>query len=75
MLIGALEAGGTKMVCAIGDEEGNILDRISIPTDTPDISMPKVAEYFRSKDIKALGIGCFGPIDLNKDSKTYGYNT
>ena len=75
MLIGALEAGGTKMVCAIGDEEGNILDRISIPTDTPDISMPKVAEYFRSKDIKALGIGCFGPIDLNKDSKTYGYIT
>ena len=56
MLIGALEAGGTKMVCAIGDEEGNILDRISIPTDTPDISMPKVAEYFRSKDIKALGV-------------------
>ena len=75
MLIGALEAGGTKMVCAIGDEEGKILDRISIPTDTPDISMPKVAEYFRSKDIKALGIGCFGPIDLNKDSKTYGYIT
>ena len=24
-LYGALEAGGTKMVCAIGDENGNIL--------------------------------------------------
>ena len=24
MRLGALEAGGTKMVCAIGDENGNI---------------------------------------------------
>ena len=34
-LYGALEAGGTTMVCAIGDENGNILERISIPTRTP----------------------------------------
>ena len=75
MLIGALEAGGTKMVCAVGDENGKILDKISIPTDTPDVSMPKMIEYFKSKNIEALGIGCFGPIDLNRDSKTYGYIT
>ena len=29
---GALEAGGTKMVCAIGNEDGKILERISLPT-------------------------------------------
>ena len=36
MLIGALEAGGTKIVCAIGDENGNIIDREIIPTESPD---------------------------------------
>lgn len=35
MLIGALEAGGTKMVCAIGKEDGTILEQVSIPTTTP----------------------------------------
>lgn len=72
---GALEAGGTKMVCAIGDEKGNILHRISIPTTTPAETMPKMIEFFRAYSILALGIGCFGPIDLDKKSPTYGYIT
>lgn len=75
MLFGALEAGGTKMVCAIGNENGEILERISIPTETPDITMPRMAEFFKGKDIAALGIACFGPIDLNRSSETYGYIT
>lgn len=75
MIIGALEAGGTKMVCAIGNENGEILEQISIPTETPEITMPKMIEYFKEKNIEALGIGCFGPIDLNKKSATYGYIT
>jgi fructokinase len=75
MRLGALEAGGTKMVCAVGDEDGNILEQISIPTETPEITMPKLIEYFREKQVKALGIGCFGPIDLNRNSPTYGYVT
>ena len=75
MLYGALEAGGTKMVCAIGDENGKIYEQVSIPTLTPDETMPKIIEYFKNKDIKAIGIACFGPIDLNKSSETYGYIT
>lgn len=75
MLFGALEAGGTKMVCAIGNENGEILDRISIPTVTPEETLPKLVEYFKGKEIVALGIGCFGPIDLNRNSETYGYIT
>ncbi len=35
MIFGGLEAGGTKMVCAIGNENGEVLERISIPTLTP----------------------------------------
>ena len=75
MKFGALEAGGTKMVCAIGNENGEILERISIPTETPEKTLPAIAEFFQGKDIKALGIGCFGPIDVHKDSPTYGYIT
>ncbi|MCR5453073.1 MAG: ROK family protein, partial [Lachnospiraceae bacterium] len=66
MLYGALEAGGTKMVCAIGDENGKILEQVSIPTTTPDETMPQIIDYFKDKEIKALGVGCFGPIDPNK---------
>lgn len=69
---GSLEAGGTKMVCAIGDEQGNILERVSIPTLAPENTMPAILDFFKNKNISALGIGCFGPVDLDKKSPTYG---
>lgn len=75
MLLGALEAGGTKMVCALGDENGHIYEQISIPTVTPEITMPLLIDYFKSKNIEALGIGSFGPVDLDPSSPTYGYIT
>ena len=72
---GSLEAGGTKMVCAIGDEQGNILERFSIPTLAPENTMPAILDFFKNKNISALGIGCFGPVDLDKKSPTYCYIT
>ena len=75
MRLGALEAGGTKMVCAIGDESGKIYEQVSIPTETPEITMPRLISYFEERKIEALGIGCFGPIDPDKKSETYGYIT
>ncbi len=73
MLYGALEAGGTKMVCAIGDESGKIFEQVSIPTKTPEETMPAIIDYFKGKEIKALGIGCFGPIGVDKNSSDYGH--
>ena len=75
MRIGALEAGGTKMVCAVGDETGKILERMQVPTATPEETVPTMIEWFRAQKIEALGIGCFGPIDLNRKSETYGFIT
>jgi len=75
MILGALEAGGTKMVCALGNEHGEIFEQVSIPTETPEITMPKIIGYFSGKKIEALGIGCFGPLDLDKASPTYGHIT
>jgi fructokinase len=73
MRLGALEAGGTKMVCAIGDEIGNIFEQILFPTTTPEETIPRILSYFTDHRIEALGIGAFGPVDLNRNSHTYGY--
>ena len=69
---GALEAGGTKMVCACGYADGTIIDRISIPTTTPEETVPEIVKYFESKGICALGVGSFGPVDVNPESETFG---
>lgn len=75
MLYGAIEAGGTKFVCAVGTEDGIIVEQISFPTSTPDVTMKQVIAYFKGKNIQALGVGSFGPIDPSLDSPTYGYIT
>jgi fructokinase len=71
-MLGAIEAGGTKFVCAVGDEKGKIVDRIQIPTTVPAETMSKVIEFFNQYPVKAIGVGSFGPIDVNQESATYG---
>ena len=68
----AIEAGGTKFICGIGNEKGEIFEKISIPTTVPEETMKKVIEYFKEKEFEAMGIGSFGPIDPVKSSETYG---
>lgn len=75
MRIGALEAGGTKMVCAIGDEQGNIFDRASFPTLKPEETIGHLIDYFKDKDIAALGIGSFGPLCLDPNADNFGVIT
>ena len=70
--IGALEAGGTKMVLAVYDETGTELERITLPTETPEETMPAMVDFFRRHEVDALGVGSFGPLDLNPESPTYG---
>jgi len=75
MRIGAIEAGGTKIVCGIGNEQGNIEGRISFPTEEPGPVMEQIIAYFKDKSVDAIGIGTFGPIDLDTRSGTYGIIT
>lgn len=75
MRIGGIEAGGTKMVCAVADENGKLIDRVSFPTRGPEETFQDMISYFKKWEIGALGIGCFGPIDLHRDSPTYGFIT
>ncbi len=71
-LYGGLEADGTRMVCAVGYADGTIVDKYSFPTTTPKDSIPQIIDYFKDKEICALGIGSFGPVDVDPDSETYG---
>lgn len=71
-MIGGIEAGGTKFVLGVGDKEGNIFEKKVIPTEHPNITMPKVIEFFKGKNVDRIGVGSFGPIDINKKSSTYG---
>lgn len=72
MRLGALEAGGTKMVCAIGDENGNLFERESFPTRGPAETMRDVADFYKGKGIEALGIGSFGPLNLDPGDPGFG---
>lgn len=72
MLYGALEAGGTKMVLAVMNESGEIMESVSVPTRTPGETMPEMIGFFSGRGISSLGIGSFGPLDLNPASAAYG---
>ncbi|MGX6446140.1 ROK family protein [Neobacillus sp. K501] len=75
MLFGGIEAGGTKFICAVGDETGKIIEKIQIPTTVPNETMDQVIHFFKKHPLKAIGIGSFGPIDVDQNSKTFGHIT
>ncbi|TGA97510.1 ROK family protein [Sporolactobacillus shoreae] len=75
MYLGGIEAGGTKFVCAVGDGQGNVLAKERIATTDTETTLRGVISFFKNFEIDGLGIGSFGPVDLNQESPTYGYIT
>jgi fructokinase len=76
-LIGAIEAGGTKFICAVAQTDGTIVARARIDTRTPAECFPDVAAFFREAQathgrIAAFGVASFGPIDIDPTSPAYG---
>ena len=75
-MIGAIELGGTKCVCAVFEMDGTLIERLSVPTETPAESMPSMINFFKKyKGINAFGFGSFGPIGANPNGKDYGFIT
>lgn len=78
---GGIEAGGTKFVCVVTDAGKNILAETRFPTTTPGETLGRVIEFFREQNkqlpepVSALGVACFGPIDPQPSSPSYGYIT
>jgi fructokinase len=76
-LFGGIEGGGTKFVCAIGTDPANIIAEARFQTTTPQETLDQVIDFFKHQEINlgklaAIGFACFGPLDLNTASPTYG---
>lgn len=76
-LYGGIEAGGTKFNCIIASGPENILAETKIPTTTPDETFSNVYNFFANSPapLTSIGVACFGPVDLNPKSPTYGFIT
>ena len=76
-LFGGIEAGGTKFVCVLADEQGKVRDEVRFPTEGANVTIGRAISFFQATtgSLAAVGIGSFGPVDLNRDSPTYGYIT
>lgn len=73
MYFGGIEAGGTKFVCAVADENQQIVEKVSISTTTPEETLAKVFQFFDAYPLKAMGIGSFGPIGIDQTQENYGF--
>lgn len=75
-LLGGIEAGGTKMLCAVARGE-DIVAEARIPTTTPEETLAAVADFFAEATegngaLAAIGVATFGPVDLRPGSPTFG---
>jgi len=76
-LVGGIEAGGTKFVCALGRPPENIRAEARFPTTTPEETLARAITFFRKATADhgapvALGIASFGPLDRCPDSPDWG---
>lgn len=78
-LFAGIEAGGTKWVCMIAAHPEDIRATTSFPTSQPEETIENAIHYIKNQihpgELKGLGIGSFGPLDLHQKSPTYGYLT
>lgn len=79
-LYGAIEAGGTKFVCAVASGPDDIRAETRFATETPHVTMAQAIAFFREQQqrhgpLAAIGVSSFGPIDPLPGSSTYGYIT
>ena len=54
-LYGSLEAGGTKFVCAVGDENYNVVEKVQFPTTTPIETIDKTCLLYTSPSPRDRG--------------------
>lgn len=68
---GGIEAGGSKWLCAVGTGPDDLRAETVVPTTTPPETLAAAAAFFqREGPVEALGVGCFGPVDLRRGAIT-----
>ncbi len=73
MLYGGVETGGTWCVCAVGTGP-DALDRIErFHTGAPEATIARIVRFFREgEEPRAVGVGAFGPLRLDRRSPQWG---
>jgi fructokinase len=71
VIVGGIEAGGTKFVCLVGTDAGEVLAETRFPTRGPGETIDAAVAFFRGvadegARVEAIGIGAFGPLDLRR---------
>jgi fructokinase len=79
-LVGAVEGGGTKFVCAVGTNPSDLTRAEFKTLGGPARVLSEVTgwlnrEQRRRGKLQAIGVGSFGPVDLHTDSPAYGHVT
>ncbi len=74
---GAIEAGGTKFLCAVGSSAADLQEQVRIPTTSPADTLKAVLSYFdetirKHGPLHAIGIASFGPAEVNRKSPRWG---
>jgi fructokinase len=80
LLLGGIEAGGTKFLCSVTDRDGSTLRETRIATSTPAETLGAVNTFFRDAQrthgsLSALSAGSFGPLSLNPLAANHGHIT
>jgi fructokinase len=76
MRYGGIEAGGTKWVCAIAGRPGQLATTGTFPTTTPAETVSAATRFFAANGpVDVVGVGSFGPVDVRRDSPTWGWIT
>jgi fructokinase len=73
-IFGAIEGGGTKFVCGLGTGPAD-LRTTSFPTTTPAETIARAITFLKADGLAAVGVGSFGPVDLDPASPRYGFIT
>ncbi len=76
-LFGAIEAGGTKFVCAVGTGPAELRAEVRFPTTTPEETLGRAIAFFQQQEathgaLTAVGVAAFGPLDPDPASPTFG---
>jgi fructokinase len=78
-LYGGIEAGGTKVVCAVGSGPDDLRAELRLPTTSPETTISQAIAFFREQGqvepLTAIGVASFGPLDPTPASPTFGYIT
>mmetsp|Transcript_62171 Transcript_62171/g.115374 ORF Transcript_62171/g.115374 Transcript_62171/m.115374 type:complete len:307 (-) Transcript_62171:120-1040(-) len=74
--LAGVEGGGSTFVAVIARGQPlEIIERVDIPTTSPAETLGAITAWLAERSYDALGVACFGPVDLDRGSATWGYIT